>query len=76
MEIASSDFDSVCDFNDSVLRMEFSVYIFVWLLNSFDGLYDIESVYQVHIHRSGVAYQSQYGCRLTLAVMDIQVHAL
>ena len=60
--------------NDRIIGMEFSVGVFVRLLDPFYGLHHLQRVQRVDIHRGGVAHQTQNGGMGAAALVDVQPH--
>lgn len=74
LKIAASNFDPV-DVDNGVLRMKFSVRIFIGLLNPLDILYNIERFEQINIQQRGVADQAENGLMDSFADVYFDVKA-
>ena len=59
MQTAAADCYIIVDFDFCIVRVELSVSLFVWFLNSLNIFYNVLSVNVVHINFSSVADKSE-----------------
>ena len=63
-----------CHIHHGILRMEFAVCLFVWLLDSLNPFDNIHRSHLADVHAGGVPYQSHQGGVGALRKMNLQSH--